>query len=104
MEAPFPAVSVDDEVRAAVELLAGERQALTVTEGGRPVGIVTRTARDCAYVLSTIAGHDAHDSTSSTEAVDDYAEGIEDGVKGLAFIEAAVASSRANAAWTRLDI
>jgi predicted dehydrogenase len=27
---------------------------------------------------------------------------IEDGVKGLAFVEAAVASSRANGAWTRL--
>jgi cystathionine beta-synthase len=43
MEAPFPSVSVEDSVRRAVELLAGERQALTVTEDGRPVGIVTRS-------------------------------------------------------------
>ena len=42
MEAPFPAVSVDDEVREATELLSGDRQALIVTEHGRPVGIVTR--------------------------------------------------------------
>ena len=42
MEAPFPAVSTGDPVREAVELLAGEGQALTVTETGRPVGIVTR--------------------------------------------------------------
>jgi cystathionine beta-synthase len=42
MEAPFPAVSTGDPVREAVELLSGEGQALTVTEGGRPVGIVTR--------------------------------------------------------------
>jgi cystathionine beta-synthase len=42
MEAPFPAVSTGDPVREAVELLAGEGQALTVTENGRPVGIVTR--------------------------------------------------------------
>ena len=42
MEAPFPAVSQEDPVREAVELLTGDRQALTVTEGGRPVGIVTR--------------------------------------------------------------
>jgi cystathionine beta-synthase len=42
MEAPFPAVSTDDPVREAVELLAGEGQALTVTQDGRPVGIVTR--------------------------------------------------------------
>jgi cystathionine beta-synthase len=43
MESPFPSVSVEDSVRDAVELLAGERQALTVTEHGRPVGIVTRS-------------------------------------------------------------
>jgi cystathionine beta-synthase len=42
MEAPFPAVSTDDPVREAVELLAGAGQALTVTQDGRPVGIVTR--------------------------------------------------------------
>jgi cystathionine beta-synthase len=42
MEDPFPAVSVSDSVREAVELLAGERQALTVTEHGQPLGIVTR--------------------------------------------------------------
>jgi cystathionine beta-synthase len=29
-------------VREAVELLTGDRQALTVTHEGRPVGIVTR--------------------------------------------------------------
>jgi len=42
MEPPFPAVSTTDPVREAVELLAGDRQALTVTENGRPMGIVTR--------------------------------------------------------------
>jgi cystathionine beta-synthase len=42
MEAPFPAVATTDPVREAVELLSGDRQALTVTEDGRPVGIVTR--------------------------------------------------------------
>ena len=42
MEPPFPAVAASDPVREAVELLAGDRQALLVTEGGRPTGIVTR--------------------------------------------------------------
>jgi cystathionine beta-synthase len=42
MEPPFPAVSISDSVSEAVELLADEGQALTVTEGGRPVGILTR--------------------------------------------------------------
>ncbi len=42
MEAPFPAVAAADPVREAVELLSGDRQALLVTERGRPTGIVTR--------------------------------------------------------------
>jgi cystathionine beta-synthase len=42
MEPPFPAVSAGDPVGAAVDLLAGDRQALLVTEDGRPSGIVTR--------------------------------------------------------------
>jgi cystathionine beta-synthase len=43
MEPPFPAVSSDDPVREAVELLVGDQQALLVTEDGRAVGLVTRT-------------------------------------------------------------
>jgi cystathionine beta-synthase len=43
MEPPFPNVSTTDPVVEAVELLSGDRQALTVSENGRPVGIVTRT-------------------------------------------------------------
>jgi cystathionine beta-synthase len=40
--APFGGVATPDSVRVGVELLAGERQALTVTEDGRPMGILTR--------------------------------------------------------------
>jgi cystathionine beta-synthase len=43
MEPAFPAVTTEDVVRDAVELLAGDWQALTVTEDDRPVGIVTRS-------------------------------------------------------------
>jgi len=42
MEPPFPAVATADPVREAVEILTGDRQALLVTEDGRPTGIVTR--------------------------------------------------------------
>ncbi len=42
MEPPFPSVAAGDPVREAVELLSGEGQAITVSENGRPVGIVTR--------------------------------------------------------------
>jgi cystathionine beta-synthase len=43
MEAPFPTVTVQDGVRGAIELLAGPRSALTVVDGDKPVGIVTRS-------------------------------------------------------------
>ena len=42
MEPPFPAVNTGDPVREAVELLSGDRGALTVMQEGRPVGLVTR--------------------------------------------------------------
>jgi cystathionine beta-synthase len=42
MEAPFPAVSADDGVREAVELLADKREALLVNMDGRAAGILTR--------------------------------------------------------------
>jgi cystathionine beta-synthase len=43
MEPPFAAVSTEDSVREAVELLVGDQQALLVIDHGHPVGIVTRT-------------------------------------------------------------
>jgi cystathionine beta-synthase len=42
MEPPFRAVSTEDPVRDAVELLVGDQQALLVMDHGRPSGIVTR--------------------------------------------------------------
>jgi cystathionine beta-synthase len=51
MEPPFPSVSVDDPVRAAIELLVGDQQALLVTRDGTPEGIVTRT--DLLEALAT---------------------------------------------------
>ena len=37
------------------------------------------------------------------DPANDYPK-IEDGVRGMAFIEAVVKSSKANAAWTKLDV
>jgi cystathionine beta-synthase len=42
MEPPFASVSGDDPVREAVELLAGDQQALLVVTDDRPEGLVTR--------------------------------------------------------------
>jgi aspartyl-tRNA(Asn)/glutamyl-tRNA(Gln) amidotransferase subunit A len=49
------------------------------------IGIVTKTVRECAALLGMIAGHDPLDSTSATNAVDDYAADLDSGVRGLRF-------------------
>ncbi|HEY2092891.1 MAG TPA: Asp-tRNA(Asn)/Glu-tRNA(Gln) amidotransferase subunit GatA [Thermoanaerobaculia bacterium] len=49
------------------------------------IGIVTKTVREAAEVLGVIAGHDPHDSTSSTHRVDDYMRNLEGGVRGMRF-------------------
>jgi cystathionine beta-synthase len=51
MEPPFAAVSSQDPVREAVELLVGDQQALLVTDEGRAAGLVTRT--DLLEALAT---------------------------------------------------
>ena len=47
------------------------------------VGTFTRNVRDCAMLLSAIAGHDPKDSTSIPEPAQDYTEGLDRGVAGL---------------------
>ncbi len=47
------------------------------------IGPMTRTVEDAALVLSAIAGHDAHDSTSIPRPAHDYTAGLRDGVQGL---------------------
>jgi cystathionine beta-synthase len=42
MEPPFEAVSTEDPVREAIELLVRDQQALLVMDHGHPAGIVTR--------------------------------------------------------------
>ncbi|HUL95442.1 MAG TPA: Asp-tRNA(Asn)/Glu-tRNA(Gln) amidotransferase subunit GatA [Usitatibacter sp.] len=46
-------------------------------------GALARSAEDLAIVLSTMAGHDARDSTSADRPVDDYVGALARGVKGL---------------------
>ena len=46
-------------------------------------GPMARTVDDCAYLMNTLAGHDATDPASSTAHVADYVGGLGGGVKGL---------------------
>ncbi|MBV9360016.1 MAG: amidase, partial [Betaproteobacteria bacterium] len=47
------------------------------------VGPLTRTVRDNARMLTTVAGHDPDDSTTSERPVPDYEAGLDGGVAGL---------------------
>ena len=47
------------------------------------IGPMARTARDCALMLSVLAGHDATDPTSSRLPVEDYVGALTGGLTGL---------------------
>ncbi len=47
------------------------------------VGPLARTARDCALILQTIAGHDAKDPTSSDRPVPDYLAAMDGDLRGV---------------------
>ena len=63
MEPPFPAVSTEDPVRDAVELLVGDQQALLVTRDGRAGG--TRHADGFAGSIGVVREHRASGATRS---------------------------------------
>ncbi|EPF70952.1 Asp-tRNA(Asn)/Glu-tRNA(Gln) amidotransferase subunit GatA [Acinetobacter rudis] len=47
-------------------------------------GPMARSAEDCAFLMNTMAGHDAKDSTSMDKAVDDYVADLDaTSIKGL---------------------
>jgi aspartyl-tRNA(Asn)/glutamyl-tRNA(Gln) amidotransferase subunit A len=47
------------------------------------VGPLARTARDCARIMSVIAGHDPRDPTSADMPVPDYEAGLDGDLRGL---------------------
>jgi aspartyl-tRNA(Asn)/glutamyl-tRNA(Gln) amidotransferase subunit A len=47
------------------------------------VGPLTRTARDCARIMTLIAGRDPRDPTSSHEPVPDYEAALDGDIRGL---------------------
>lgn len=47
------------------------------------IGVLTRTAADCALMMQVIAGKDANDATSSDHAIPDYLEKLGQPIKGL---------------------
>ena len=51
--------------------------------GADNVGPLARTARDCARIMTVIAGHDPNDPTSSDVAVPDYEASLDGTLSGL---------------------
>ena len=47
------------------------------------IGPITRNVEDAATLLNAICGHDAKDSTSSTQPVEDFAAGLGKDIKGM---------------------
>src|SRR5207248_2778841 len=47
------------------------------------VGPITRSVKDAAHVLKTIAGHDPRDSTSVDAPVPDYVSALSDDLRGM---------------------
>ena len=47
------------------------------------VGPMARTVRDCAHVLTAIAGADPKDPSTANEPVEDWAAGLDEGLPGL---------------------
>ena len=47
------------------------------------IGTLTKDAHDAALVLNAIAGHDPRDSTSIAVPVEDYSDGLNQGIRGI---------------------
>ena len=77
-----------------------EAVAFTRTPFGHPEGFIEAFAN--IYVAAAAAISDAILGNPAPIAGYDF-PGIDDGITGMAFIEAAVKSSKNNAAWTKLD-
>ncbi|HOO92852.1 MAG TPA: gfo/Idh/MocA family oxidoreductase, partial [Opitutales bacterium] len=73
----------------------------TRTPFGHPEAFIEAFAN--VYMAAADAIADAIQGNPKPEGGYDFPT-IEDGMAGMAFIQAAVASSRANAAWTRVEV
>lgn len=88
-------------LRTGTAYVGAAAAAATRTPGGHPEGYLEAFAtiyrNFAAHIRAVVAG------ATPDETALDYPK-IEDGIRGMAFIEAVVKSSQANAAWTSLDV
>ena len=86
--------------RTANGYLSAPAASASRTPPAHPEGYLEAFANIYRNFASAIRAHEAGEKPDA--AADDYPK-IEDGLRGMAFIEAVVASSKNNAAWTKVD-
>src|SRR6266436_6763156 len=63
--------------------VAADQCIVAVASSMDQVGPMTKDVRDCALLLTTIAGYDPRDSTSVSQSVPTYTDGLRPDIKGL---------------------
>ena len=88
--------------RAANGYLSDAAKAAGRTPPAHPEGYLEAFANIYKNFANAIRAKQAGKKLAKDDVANDYPK-IEDGVRGMAFIEAVVASSKANAAWTKIN-
>jgi predicted dehydrogenase len=89
--------------RTANGYLGKNAAAATRTPPSHPEGYLEAFANIYKNFAQAIRARLEKRKLAKDDPANDYPK-IEDGVRGMAFIEAVVKSSKANAAWTKLDV
>jgi len=89
--------------RAAQGYLGDHAKAAGRTPPAHPEGYLEAFANIYKNFANAIRACESGRKVAKNAAANDYPK-IEDGVRGMAFIEAVVKSSKKNAAWTELDV
>jgi predicted dehydrogenase len=89
--------------RTANGYLGANAKAATRTPPAHPEGYLEAFANIYKNFANAIRAREEGRKLAKDDVANDYPK-IEDGVRGMAFIEAVVRSSKANAKWTRLDV
>ncbi len=89
--------------RTANGYLCAAAKAAGRTPPSHPEGYLEAFANIYKNFATAIRAFDSGKKLKKDDLANDYPK-IEDGIRGMAFIEAVVKSSKANAAWTKLDV
>src|ERR1043166_7940967 len=89
--------------RTGLGYLGANAKSATRTPPAHPEGYLQAFANIYKNFGNAIRAHESGKKLAKGDPANDYPK-IQDGVRGMAFIEAVVASSKRNAAWTKLDV